>query len=562
MDMLDWLENPAPDRGVNFFDTDRGWVFRPYSELAVQAARIAALLVREGGRRGDVVSLLLGDMESFVPAFLGTMMAGLTPSPIASPVAFEGAEHYLAHVTGIVRVARPALLLSDEVLAPTARRAAEQVGTGRTLVIGDPAALPEEIIPVQRRADIALLQFTSGSSGKPKGVMVSPENLGANVSAIHGWLGLTSDDSCSSWLPMYHDMGLVGTFLGSVAAQINLWLMTPVDFIRSPLRWLECHGLNGVTITTAPNFGYSYAARRVRPDDVAGMDFSRWRVAMNGAERIVPAAAADFAALLGPYGFRSTTFAPCYGLAESTLAVTGIRPGNAARVIRLDGGLETGSPVKVADEGHLGSPLPTGDSGWLTSCGTPVPGAVVEIVDEQGTALPDGSFGEIRLGGPSVALGYRALEEAASSNFTEAGLNTGDSGFLLNGELYVVGRVGDSLKIRGRKIHAEDVEAALTTVPGIPVGRCAVAQGGGEGAHQAVVLVESANADWLDGALAVIRSVADASVEVTVLRVQRGGIPRTSSGKPRRRLIWSQAQEHALPGDVVHSTAAAREAAV
>ncbi|MFJ1702300.1 AMP-binding protein [Kitasatospora sp. NPDC088346] len=556
------MDNASVDRGIHFFRNERGWEFRSYAELAGQAGRVAAFLVGQGARPGDVVSLLLSEVEDFVPAFLGTMLAGLTPSPIASPVTFQGVGNYSSHVADIVRTAGSALLLADAELAEVARQAVALSGRGRTVVLGDVAELPEAPLVRRPEPDVALLQFTSGSSGTPKGVQVSPENLAGNVRAIHGWLGITPEDSCSSWLPMYHDMGLVGTFLGSVVAQIDLWLMTPLEFIRSPLRWIEAHGSNGVTVTTAPNFGYAYAARRVRPDDLAGMDFSRWRVAMNGAERIVPKAASDFAALLGPHGFRPEAFAPCYGLAESTLAVTGVRPGTGARAIRLTGGLRTGEPVRVIEQGTLGDPLPEDGPAWLTSCGAAVPGAIVDVVDEEGAALPDGTFGEIRVRGTSVALGYRSLQEGASSNFTPDGLHTGDSGFLLDGELYVVGRVGDSLKIRGRRVHAEDVEAGLTAVPGVPVGRCAVALGGSEQAHRAVLLVEAAGDQWLAPALGVLRSVLDGSVEVTVVRVQRGGIPRTSSGKPRRRLIWRQFQDGEVGGDVLHGELATAAPAV
>lgn len=552
MRVLDWVDHPSTERGIHFLRNDQGWVFRPYSELAEQAGAVAAFLIEQGAAPGDVVSLLLSEVEDFVPAFLGAMLAGLTPSPIASPLTFQGVGQYATHVTELVRTARPDLLLADAELVEVAAQAAAVAGRGRAVALPPLAALPAA--PLLRRAEpeLALLQFTSGSSGVPKGVKVSPENLSGNVSAILGWLGITPEDSCSSWLPMYHDMGLVGTFLSSVVAQIDLWLLTPLEFIRSPLRWLECHGEHGVTVTTAPNFGYAYTARRVRPEQISGMDFSHWRVAMNGAERIIPDAAAEFAALLRPQGFRPTAYAPCYGLAESTLAVTGVRPGTGARTVRLVGGLRTGAPVVVAEQGVLGTELDRNGAAWLTSCGAPVPGATVEIVDEEGTVLSDGAFGEIRVRGTSVALGYRSEQAGASANFTAEGLRTGDSGFLLDGELYVVGRVGDSLKVRGRKVHAEDVEAALTAVPGIPVGRCAVALGVGEDSAHAVLLIEAVGADWLEPALAVLRAAADGTVKVSVVRVQRGGIPRTSSGKPRRRLIWRQFQDGELLGDLLH----------
>src|SRR5215218_1361566 len=437
--VLDWLDNPATTRGIHFAQANGGWRFQSYSHLAQDAYRVATLLRDSGAERGDVVSLLVAESEGFVPAFLGTALAGLTPSPIASPVTFQG--HYAEHVAEIVRAAEPAIVLAEPALHDVARRAVRSAGVGRPLVLDDLAGLPAGEAARGRQPDVALLQFTSGSSGTPKGVRVTPENLAANVAAIHGWLGVTPEDSCSSWLPLYHDMGLIGTFLGSVVAQIDLWLMTPVDFIRTPVRWLECHGRQGVTITTAPNFGYGYTTRRVGPAELEGMDFSRWRIAMNGAERIDPKVAADFAAMLAPHGFRPSVFTPCYGLAEATLAATGVPPGTGARIVRLAEALRTGDAVTIADKGALGVDRPDDGGRWLTACGPAVPGAAVQIVDDAGTPLPEGHFGEIRVQGTSVAAGYQSCSRNASGNFTSDGLRTGDSGFVLDGDLFVVGRL-------------------------------------------------------------------------------------------------------------------------
>jgi acyl-CoA synthetase (AMP-forming)/AMP-acid ligase II len=413
---------------------------------------------------------------------------------------------------------------------------------------------------VARRSPLALLQFTSGSSGTPKGVRVTQENLIDNIRSFLGWLRVTPDDACSSWLPLFHDMGLIGTFLGSVVAQIDLWLMSPVDFVRSPARWLECHGRLGATITSAPNFGYGYAAQRTGPEELAGMDFGRWRAALAGAERIDPRVFARFTAALASHGFRATALAPCYGLAESTLAVSGVVPGSSPRIVRVAGPLRTGEPVDIAEQGTLGVDCPDDSSGWLTSCGAPVPGATVQIVDGGGAPLPAGHFGEIRVSGGSVAAGYRSPDPGASAAFTADGLRTGDSGVMLGGEVFVVGRVGDSLKARGRKVHAEDLELALSAVPGIRPGRCLVALGDHDGAGHALLMVESTDTSWLDGALAVVRAAIDEAVRVTVVAAGRGSIPRTSSGKPQRRLVWRQLHEELLPGDVVYRSAGDRAA--
>ncbi|MFB7292525.1 AMP-binding protein [Actinacidiphila glaucinigra] len=555
--VLEWIDHAADDRGIHFSDSVTGWSFVSHSTLAGEAHRVAALLHAHGAQPGDVVSLLVNEVRDFAPAFLGTMLAGLTPAPIASPLTFQGNDRYTEHVTDVLKVAEPALVLSDASLAEIAEKTSAQLGGGSVILLEESAGLSVGDSARRTPAELGLLQFTSGSSGSPKGVRVSRDNLAANVRSIHEWLGTTASDSCSSWLPLYHDMGLIGTFLGSLTARIDLWLMSPLDFVRNPLRWLEAHGRHGATMTTAPNFGYGYTAKRVRPQDLEGMDFSHWRVAMNGAERIDPRAAAAFAALLAPHGFRTTAFAPCYGLAEATLAVSGVTPGSGARTVRLEGGLHPGRPVVPTGRGELGTVHPDGGASWLTSCGPAVPGAAVDIVDEDGAVLPEGHFGEIRVRGTSVAGGYRSRVPDASSNFTDDGLRTGDAGFLLEGELFVVGRVGDSIKVRGRKVHAEDLETGLTAVDGIPSGRCAVALGTTGEAHHVVAVVEAGDSGWLDGALAVIRAATDDTVRVTVVRAARGGIPRTSSGKPRRRLLWRRFQDGAALGEVVHGTAPA-----
>jgi acyl-CoA synthetase (AMP-forming)/AMP-acid ligase II len=551
--VLDWLDDPVAERGVHYYRAD-GWHLRGYREIADHARRIAALLRASGVTRG-VVSLQVEDPETFVPAFLGTMYAGLTPSPIASPVTFTNHDAYSDHAAAVMAAAAPAAVLTDTAMSPLAADSCVKAGLPAPLVIPESyAELPDAAEAVRRDAELALLQFTSGSSGTPKGVRVTADNLAANVAAIHGWLGVTSEDSCSSWLPLYHDMGLIGTFLGSVVAQIDLWLMTPLDFIRSPARWLEAHGKHAVTITTAPNFGYGYATSRVREADLAGSDFSTWRVAMSGAERVDPRVAADFAAKLNPYGFSTASFTPCYGMAETTLAVTGVVPGSGAKIVRPAGDLVIGEPVTVTGSGVLGFDRPEDPARWLSSCGVPVPETAVEIVDDEGKPLPDGSFGEVRVSGASVALGYQSPDPDASAPFTENGLHTGDAGFLLGGELYIVGRIGDSLKVRGRKVHAEDLEAQLAAVPGVPAGRCAVALGSSGGRGRAVAVVESAGDEWLPAVTTMLRTSLDASVAVTVLRARRGVIPRTSSGKPRRRLMWQQAGDGTLPGDVLYDT--------
>jgi acyl-CoA synthetase (AMP-forming)/AMP-acid ligase II len=535
--LLDWLENPNEGRGIRLSFQGK-WRFHSYADIAVDVRRTAVFLRDRGLPAGAPVSLMLSRPLDFVAGFTGCLLAGLSPSPIATPLTFGGRAQYAEHVAGILRVARPSLMLTDDDLYDVAAEAARAVGRE-----DEPVRLPSrEDLPAADgvrapRGDVALLQFTSGSSGRPKGVRVTWDNLETNIGAIRDWMRWGTADSFASWLPLYHDMGLIGGLLTPLASQTDLWLLTPDQFIRSPLRWLECFGSHGVTMTTAPTFGYSYVHRRVREDEIAGMDFSGWRVAICGAERVDAGELADFAALLAPHGFRGTTFMPAYGLAEGTLAATGVRPGTETPVVRLaDKGFTPGEPVEVAETRRLGADRVKG-AGWLTGCGQALDHVEVRIVDEEGREVPPGAFGEIAIAGDSVAAGYTTGDGEIA--FDRYGWATGDSGFVLDGHLFIVGRIGDSLKVRGRRVHAEDLEAELTCVDGVKPGRCAVTFGTHRTTDVVVALVESTEDFWVADVVSRLRSATSDTVAVAVFNGRRGLIPRTSSGKTRRRSLWN-----------------------
>ncbi|KAB2342445.1 AMP-binding protein [Actinomadura rudentiformis] len=547
MGLLDWLEAPDESHGIRLAVPGGGWRFHSYAGLAMDVRRLAAFLRDRRVPAGTPVSLMLSNPLDFAAGFAGCLLAGLTPSPIATPLTFGGRAQYAEHVAGVLRVARPSLLLADGELYDAAAEAALSAGLADALVrLPEPADLPEpEIAGGPGRAggaggpqpDLALLQFTSGSSGRPKGVRVTWDNLDDNITALRAWSQWGPGDSFASWLPLYHDMGLIGGLLTPLVSQADLWLMTPDQFIRSPLRWLECFGSLGATMTTAPTFGYAYTHRRVREQEIAEMDFSGWRVAICGAERVDAAELAEFTALLRPRGFRSEALMPAYGLAEGTLGVTGVEPGVSSPVVRLDErALAPGEPVRVAETATLGVDRVKG-AGWLTACGPEMRRVRVRIVDEDGTALPEGSFGEIQIGGSSMAAGYATVD--GTIDFEQDGWTTGDSGFQLDGHLYVVGRIGDSLKVRGRRVHAEDLEAELARVDGISAGRCAVVFGSHHAVDVAAAVVESSGESWVEDTVARLRAATSDSVAIAVFKGRRGIIPRTSSGKTRRRFLWN-----------------------
>jgi acyl-CoA synthetase (AMP-forming)/AMP-acid ligase II len=548
--LLDWIDDPRADRGIRLLQADGSWLLRDYAELAAAARRVAAVLDGHGAA-GSVVSIVISDPWTFIASFMGTWYAGMVPSPLATPLGYRKTSHYVAHVAAVLSVARPAVVLTDGALADLAGAAITDADLPAPVAHVDAHEVlrgsghPDLRIPTARvertGTDLALLQFTSGSTGAPKGVRVSWDNLNANVRAIRRWLRWGSDDVFASWLPLYHDMGLVGGMITPLASGTDLWLMTPEQFIRCPVRWLDCFGTRGATMTTAPSFGYAYCVRRVAADDIAHMDFSRWRVAILGAERIESAAISAFHELVRPRGFDARVLVGAYGLAEGTLAVSGVVPGAGSQLVRTKSdALSVGEPVEITGAGVLGVDT-VGGAGWLTACGGPLPGLDVRIVDDAGRELPDRTFGEIRFAGPSLAQGYLSAG-GVTSDFPATGLHSGDAGFVHDGQLYVVGRIGESMKVRGASLHAEDVESELRVLDAAPAdGRCAAAFGSFAAQDFAVVFVEDAVDDrWLHAAADRLGILTAGTARVLVLAGKRGSIARTSSGKARRRVMWSE----------------------
>jgi acyl-CoA synthetase (AMP-forming)/AMP-acid ligase II len=529
--LLEWLEDPSTNRGIYFARPGDGWDLWSYARLAELTRRVAQGLTEAGIREEEVVCLALRSGPEFVATYFGTILAGGIPAPISPLSLLQDPLAYRAYLTDMLVQSRAALLVIHRYppVDPVA-------GTFDTKVLRFDDIVAEASDLKNRHtggSELAMLQFTSGSSGSRRAIKVPFSALETNIEAIRRWLQWTPEDSFASWLPLHHDMGLVGAFLCSVVGGTNLWLLQTEHFVRSPVRYLRCFGATGAQLTVTPNFALDYISRKVRPEDLEGLDLSFWRGMVIGAERIDVRSLEAFCQLLAPFGFRRSVPLPAYGLAEATLAVTGLPIGEqwAAETV-VASSLQMGSTV--VNRAHTRE-LP---NDTVVGCGRQLDHVSVSIMNE-GRTLPDGTIGEIVVAGGSVTAGYlEALDSPSSTTFADGRLHTGDAGFLIAGQLFVLGRLGDGIKVHGRMVFAEDLEIALGAI-GIPRRRVVVLLGFYEGRPTAVILCERLLRSLTKRVGEVLRSrIADATL--LVLDAPKDTIVRTSSGKPKRRLLWSQ----------------------
>lgn len=537
--LLDWLEAPAANRGMHFAQSAVGWAFESFASLADRVREAAAFLLDAGIERDDVVVLVIGDSREFLAMFMGTLLAGGTPCPVVPPGYFRDSNEYVAHSAGIIDAAEPRWAVTDEILQPLVDRAVRTAQSPTTILRFAGLGERHDVTPASR-AELALLQFTSGSTGRPRGVRVKWEALEGNLRMVARWLGFGRERGIVHWLPLYHDLGLIGCTLSPLTYGGDVWMLRPDQFIIDPIRWLEPLGTPGAaTITAAPNFGFVYALKRIDPAKLEGCDFSACTGIVSAAERIDPLVMSRFASLLEPHGFQRSALSAAYGLAEATLAVAALYPPSTLGAVRVDwSALQFGDPV--AASGRLDIAHPEIDDGaeWVVGSGTAHPGITVAITGDDGVPLPDGALGEIAVKSRYGGKGYVGSASAGSTRFVDGTIFTGDAGFMLDGELFVIGRMGDSIKARGRTIYMEDLEARLAAIPGISAGRSAAV--GAPDGRAVAAFVERDGGDWEEKAALMLRRVVGGDIRVDVIACERGAIPRTSSGKPRRRLLWQQ----------------------
>ncbi|WP_165985882.1 AMP-binding protein [Streptomyces sp. YIM 98790] len=530
---LAWLEQPRADAAVEVFDAEP--VSRtPYPDLASRALRTAGGLAASGVPAGSAVPLLCRTGPDLVAGFYGVQASGCVVSVLAPPTRMSGDPHR-ERIRQVIDALDAGVVVVDADHLSYARQVVNESGFAsrrrvRLLVLDELARAD----PARRDpAETALIQFTSGSSGRPRGVRISHRALAANVAAIRAWERATASDAWCSWLPMHHDMGLIGCMVVPVSGGNNdLAVCTPETFVRRPLAYLRRFHRGGATITATPPFGLQRIVDRVRPEQLQGLDFTGWRALIVGAERIDPVRVRSFTDLMAGHGFAPSALTPAYGLAESTLAVTGVPVGRRASSVRIRrGGLSVGAPVRTDAGGQ-----DEGGTVDVMSCGRPLAGMAVRLVDQDGKPVPEGHLGELVVTGSSLADGY--LEESATAGtvLRDGALHTRDVAFERDGELYVLGRLGDSVKVNAQYVFAEDVEMMLGRA-GLDLNRTCVVLGElGTQAHAYAVL-EDPGPGGAETAARVLGSTCP-GIRRHVACVPRGTIPRTTSGKSRRRELW------------------------
>lgn len=541
----------SPARGIRFVSSvadghaaDAGRLVT-YPELLFLARRAAARLARAGVAAGDRVLLVCPTGLPFVAALFGCHWLGAVPVPVIPPWNPTRLDDDLARIARISAVAGSRLaVVSADVLAFLAlHAAAAPLGRTDALLDSELLAPAPDGCDAQPRPDgdaIALIQFTSGSTGSPKGVVLSHRALLANARAIGHALAFAPDDVCCTWLPLYHDLGLIGHLLTPLAWGIDAVLISPEAFVQRPLLWLETVSRHGCTVSSATNYGYSVCARQIREPLPASIDLSRWRLALCAGEAVQHDTLASFADRFATSGFRPTSFLPCYGLAEFSLAATFPPLGRAVRVDRIDRSRFqlTGCAV----------PADTEDPACLAyvSVGRAVLDSTVRIVDGSGEAVPERCEGDIELFGPSRMREYFGDAEATGQALRAGWLRTGDRGYLADGELFITGRASEVILVRGRKVYPEDAEAAAASVPGVRAGRTvAFAQPNSVRGTEELVLVCELRAEPDDPAR-LRRSIANAVRGRVGVKPQRvlfalpQTISKTSSGKLMRRFVRSR----------------------
>jgi fatty-acyl-CoA synthase len=534
-------------KGLNFHDA-RGQLERvyPYSQLRADALEMAYRLIAEGVAKGDRVALIAETGPEFAALFCGAIYAGAWPVPLPLPTTFGGKENYIEQLGVQLESADPKLLLHPAEIGEMASAAAGRQGcAGIDWESFAARPAPEAALPEASSDDICYLQYSSGSTRFPTGVAVTHKALLHNLYGHAETMNIGEGDRGISWLPLYHDMGLVGCLLSMIANQVSADYLKTEHFARRPLAWLDLISRNeGYSLSYSPTFGYDICARRISSQSsvTERFDLSRWRLAGNGADMIRPDVMQNFVNAFAAAGFKASAFTPSYGLAEATLAVTVMPPGEGIRVELVEEERLSGTKRDLSRPARYRA---------IVNCGKPLPDMEVEIRGENGKARKDHQIGKVFCRGPSVMHSYFRNPEATEECLVGGWLDTGDMGYMADGYLFIVGRAKDMIIINGKNHWPQDIEWAVEQLPGFNHGDIAafsIEMDNGEEAPAVLVHCRVSDPEerlrLRDTIRDKVRSITGMNCVVELVPPRT--LPRTSSGKLSR----AKAKKLYLSGEI------------
>ena len=537
-EVLDWHVEAHPDRPHLYVYQNADQIHEiSYRTIKQKALQIASGLIGQDIAPGDCVAIMLPTSDDYFYSFFGVLYARAIPVPIYPPARASQIEDHLKRHANILQNAQSKLLITVPEAKPVSQLLRLQVPTIKSVVTVAELKQPAELFDVgdAQHSDIAFLQYTSGSTGLPKGVALTHANLLANIRAMGKVVRASSNDIFVSWLPVYHDMGLIGTWFGSLYYAIPLVIMSPLLFLSKPQRWLWAIHRHRGTLSPAPNFAYELCINKIDDSELEGLDLSSWRLSWNGAEPVSPITMKHFTERFAKYGFRPETMSPVYGLAESSVGLTFPTEVRKPRIERIQ--REPMTRFGRAETAEPGDP----DAIQFVGLGLPLPGHQIRIIDDLGRELPEREEGELEFKGPSATQGYYRDPEKTEKLYHGEWLDTGDRAFTIDGELFITGRSKDIIIRAGRNIYPHELEEAVCNIDGIRKGCVAAfaSHDSRSGTERLIVLAETRETDETrqmqlreqinNLAVDLLGSPAD---DVVVSPPHT--IPKTSSGKIRR----------------------------
>lgn len=554
IDVLQIYATEAPDLPHIYMQDENGREeVITYGKLFDSALRVAHEITRRGLHPGDTVAIMQPTNPRFFYTFYGILLAGCIPVPIYPPLRPKQIEAYAQQEAKILRNAEVRMLVTFLEAEKFSHLLSAMIPSLKTVVTADTLLQGTKKAPVfaAKEDDFAFIQYTSGSTSAPKGVLLTHRNLIENIRAYGHAAQLSSKDSTVSWLPLYHDLGLIAFWLGSLYYAMPLNIFSPLTFLNRPEQWLWAIHHHRATISGGPNFAYELCVRKIDPAAIEGLDLSSWRLAANGAEAIQPKTLQRFAEKFAPYGFKPEAFMPAYGLAESTVGLAIAPRGRAPWIDTID--------RKAFEAEQRALPSTEKNSLEFVSCGPPLRGHEIRIVDVDDKELAERHIGHLQFRGPSSMHGYYRNPEATAAIYHDGWLDSGDLAYKVNGEIFITGRKKDVIIKAGRNLYPTEIEDLTAQVSGIRKG-CVITFGvtdAERGTEQLIVVAETAEKSS-EARTEIVTQISEkilAALDIApdhVVLLPPGAIPKTSSGKLQRSAcqkayLEGKLTRHALP---------------